>query len=371
MGYIRDLSNQFLLGCTLTNWIKLLWQNRDKPIYWKSLPKFIYITLVIILLTPVRLIEKLLFDMKVKRTRIDQDPVFVLGHWRSGTTYLVNMLSQDEQFAVTNAIHCFAPNMFLTCYKVLDWLLSRVLPKNRHMDNVPLDTVSSQEEEFAIANMSTLSNYHLCFFPRNHSRYQKYAYFKNMTDEEIKEWKEKYLFLIKKVTYQQKGKRLLLKSPTNTSRVKELLELFPNAKFIHICRNPYKVYVSTKRLYEKFFPVFELQKPIPEEEADEVQMDIYVNMYKKFFEEKHLIPEGNLVEVRYEDVVKDPLGSIEMIYKKLGLEGFEKAKPRIAEYIESQKGYKPNKYKLDPNVMQKVAKRYDFTFREWGYPKTL
>lgn len=75
MGYIRDLSIQFLLGCTLTNWIKLLWQNRDKPIYWKSLPKFIYITVVIILLTPVRLIEKLLFDIKVKNTRIEKDPV--------------------------------------------------------------------------------------------------------------------------------------------------------------------------------------------------------------------------------------------------------------------------------------------------------
>lgn len=259
MGYIRALSIQFLLGCTLSNWVKLLWQNRDKPIYWKSLPKFIYITVVIILLTPVRLIEKIVFDIKVKKTKIDLDPVFVLGHWRSGTTYLVNMLSQDEQFGVTNAIHCFCPNMFLSCYKALEWLLGRILPKNRHMDNVPLDTVSSQEEEFAIANMSTISNYHLCFFPRNHLKYQKYAYFKDMSDEEIKEWKEKYLFILKKVTYQLKGKRLLLKSPTNTSRVKHLLELFPNAKFIHIYRNPYKVYVSTKRLYEKFFPVFELQ----------------------------------------------------------------------------------------------------------------
>lgn len=369
MGYIRELSTQFLLGCTLTNWIKLLWQNRDKPIYWKSLPKFIYVTLVIILLTPVRLIEKLLFDIKVKKTKIDPDPVFVIGHWRSGTTYLVNMLSQDEQFGVTNAIHCFCPNMFLSCYKIFEWILKKVLPKNRHMDNVALDTVSSQEEEFAIANMSTLSNYHLCYFPRNHAKYQRYAYFGNMSEKEIREWKRKYLYILKKVSYQLKGKRLLLKSPTNTSRVKELLELFPNAKFIHIYRNPYKVYLSTKRLYEKFFPVFELQKPIPDDEADEVQMDIYENMYKKFFEEKHLIPEGNLVEVRYEDIVKDPIGNIERIYRDLGLEGFEKAKPRIEKYIESQKGYTPNKYKIDENVMQKISRRYDFTFKEWGYPK--
>lgn len=367
--YIRDLSIQFLLGCTLTNWIKLLWQNRDKPIYIKSLPKFLYITLVIILLTPVRLIEKLLFGIKVKKTKIDKDPIFVLGHWRSGTTFLVNMLSQDEQFGVTNAIHCFGPNMFLIGYNVMEKLLKKVLPKRRHMDSVVLDTVSSQEEEFAIANISTLSNYHLVAFPRNHLKYQKYAYFKNMTDAELSEWKQKYLYIIKKVTLQQKGKRLLLKSPTNTSRIKQLLELFPNARFIHICRNPYKVYVSTKKLYDNFFPVFELQKRIPDDESEETQFDIYENMYKKYFEERDLIPRNHLIEVRYEDVVKDPLGNIEKIYKTLEIEGFEKAKPAIERYIESLKGYKPNKHEMDPRLMKKISQRFDFAFKKWGYPK--
>jgi hypothetical protein len=368
-GYIRDLSIQFLLGCTLTNWVKLLWQNRDKPIYIKSLPKFLYITFVIILLTPVRLIEKLLFDIRVKKTKIDKDPIFILGHWRSGTTYLVNMLSQDEQFGVTNAIHCFSPNMFLVAYKVLEKVLKQILPKHRHMDSMPLDTVSSQEEEFAIANMSTLSNYHLVPFPMNRNKYKKYAYFRNMSEEEITEWKEKYLYLIKKVTFQQKGKRLLLKSPTNTGRIKQLLELFPNARFIHICRNPYKVYVSTKRLYDKFFPVFELQERIPEEESEETQFEIYENMYKKYFQERDLIPKGHLIEVRYEDVIKDPLGNIEKMYTQLGLDGFEKAKPAIERYIESVKNYKPNKYKIDPRLKRKISQRFDFTFKKFGYPK--
>jgi hypothetical protein len=369
MGYIRDLSIQFLMGCTLQTWIKLLWQNKDKPIYWRSLPKFLYITFVIILLTPIRLVERIFFNIRVKKTKLEKDPVFVLGHWRSGTTYLVNMLSHDEQFAVTNAIHCFCPNMFLSCYSILEFIMKKVLPKNRHMDNVVLDTISSQEEEFAMANMSTISTYHFCCFPRNQAKYQKYAYFHNVSTEELAEWKDKYLFILKKVTYQQKGKRLLLKSPTNTSRIKVLLELFPNAKFIHICRDPYKVYVSTKKLYDNFFPVFELQKPVSEEESEETQFEIYEKMYKKYFDEKDLIPEGNLIEVRYEDVVKDPIGNIEKIYRELGIDGFDKAKVSIEKYIESLKGYKPNKYKIDPKLRKKISQRYDFTFKKFGYPK--
>ena len=129
MGYIRDLSIQFLMGCTLQTWIKLLWQNKDKPIYWRSLPKFLYITFVIILLTPIRLVERIFFNIRVKKTKLEKDPVFVLGHWRSGTTYLVNMLSQDEQFAVTNAIHCFCPNMFLSCYSILEFIMKKFFLK--------------------------------------------------------------------------------------------------------------------------------------------------------------------------------------------------------------------------------------------------
>ena len=57
------------------------------------------------------------------------------------------------------------------------------------------------------------------------------------------------------------------------------------------------------------------------------------------------------------------------IYTHLGIEGFEKAKPAIKRYIESQKNYKPNKHEMDPRIIKKVSKRFDFTFKKWGYPK--
>ena len=76
-----------------------------------------------------------------------------------------------------------------------------------------------------------------------------------------------------------------------------------------------------------------------------------------------------MVEVRYEDVVKNPLKYVEKIYRELGLEGFEKAKPAIEKYIESQKNYKPNNHYLDPRLKEKISQRFDFTFKKWGYPK--
>ncbi len=365
--YIQDMSIQFLLGCTLRNWLKLIRQNSNKMIYWKSIPKFLYITFVIIIITPLRIMEKMLFDKRIKKTVIKQAPVFVLGHWRSGTTYLVNILSQDPQFGVTNAIHCFTPSIFLCCYDVLDWLLRKILPRKRPMDDVVLDTVSSQEEEFAIANMTTLSNYHFCLFPRNYSKYQKYASFDGLTEEELTEWKANYLYLLKKVTLQLKNKQLLLKSPTNTSRIKQLLEIFPDAKFINIYRNPYTVFLSTKRLYDKFFPLFALQKQVTSAEAEEVQFEIYEKMYEKYFLEKKYIPTGNLIEVKYEDMVKNPLESIKKIYEGLNLPKYEKAKSLFQSYIDSLEDYEPNEHHIDDLLKEKISKRFAFTIKGWGY----
>ena len=366
MSYFKNLSIQYMLGSSLSNWIRILWQNKFK-IYWKAIPKALYLTIVILLLTPFRLIEIIFFNRKIEKTVVKEAPVFILGHWRSGTTFLVNILSQDDSFAVTNAIHCFAPNIFLTLYKPLEFLISRILPKKRPMDEVVLDTVSSHEEEFAIANMSAYSNYHILMFPENRYKYMRYATFHDLSDIEVNKWKKVYNKFIKKVTIQNKNKRLLLKSPTNTSRIKELLELYPDAKFINICRDPYTVFFSTKKHYEKFFPIMELQKRINENDSEEFRFEIYEKMYRRYFEQIDLIPKGNFVNIKYEELVKDPIGNTKKIYETLNLGGFEKIEAGLNKYLDTIKDYKTNKHNYDKNTIEKISQRCEFTIKEWGY----
>src|SRR5687768_18104609 len=43
--------------------------------------------------------------------------------------------------------------------------------------------------------------------------------------------------------------RSILKSPPHTCRVPTLLRLFPDARFVHIVRDPYAVYPSTLHLW--------------------------------------------------------------------------------------------------------------------------
>ena len=48
-------------------------------------------------------------------------------------------------------------------------------------------------------------------------------------------------------------------------------------------------------------------------------IELYIKMFKKYFKEKEIVSVGNLVEVRYEDFVSNPLEEAERIYSALDL----------------------------------------------------
>ena len=117
------------------------------------------------------------------------------------------------------------------------------------------------------------------------------------------------IFLLKKRDVSMDGKRLLLKNPANTGRVKLILDMFPDAKFVHISRNPYDLYFSMSRFMRTVIPLYCLQTP-PFDEIEELILNLYAEIYNSYFIEKKLIPAGNLVEIKYEDFIENPIREI-------------------------------------------------------------
>jgi len=197
--------------------------------------------------------------------------------------------------------------------------------------------------------------------------YNRYVGMDDVHQNSIKEWEKAYLYLLKKLTFFWKGKRLILKNPSNTARIKLLLGIFPNAKFIHIYRNPYNVFFSMLKFMIKVLPRYCVQNPIKKEEMEEMIFDVYSRLYKKYFEEKALIPEKNLVEVRYENFIQQPLNELERIYGGLGLEGFEDNKKAFEDYIVTQSRIKTSKYNPDKEIKEKIYNNWKFAFDKLGY----
>ena len=353
-----------LFGISFKNWLNLLKSN--KGVDRKYFAKGAFITISSIVLTPIRVISKLKYTSKINKTEIKNPPVFIIGHWRSGTTYLHELLSQDPQFCYVSLWNTLLPNDFLIM-EPLKKFLSQFLPKQRPMDEIKVEIDGPYEEEAGIAVLNQWSFFHCLHFPRNaEEQYIKSIHFENLNDEEKTNWKNNYLKFMKAVTFANNKKRLLLKNPANTARIPMLLELFPNAVFIHIYRNPYKVYLSTIKMRNNVLDKLGLQNASKEEIQREV-IENYKRLMKSFFEQKSLIPKNNLIEIRYEELVKDPISNVKQIYSKLRLPGFETALPEMSKYLEKQKHYKTNVYNIDKEIIEHIYNNWSFTIDLWKY----
>jgi omega-hydroxy-beta-dihydromenaquinone-9 sulfotransferase len=361
-----DVSYEPLAGSTFTNLLKLLGQNRFK-VTPMGFPRAVYATTLSLILSPLNTIERVKFDKHIHKTNIDKPPIFILGHWRSGTTYIHNLFSQDPQFGFPTTIQVTVPSLFLGFEKLVRPIVESSLPEKRPQDDVDFAADFPQEEEYALGNLSPYSFYNGWLFPSNMGLYNNYVDFQNIPEKEINDFKKIFMYYARKITLYYKGKQLVFKNPSNTARVKLLLELFPNAKFIHIYRNPYHVYLSMKRNIEKEMTLQCLQKPPSWEIFETAMIDMYNRMHVKYFKEKELIPKENLIEVRYEDFLKTPLLFMEKFYSSFNINGFNVIRPTFEKYIESQKKIRIASYKIDDTLKRRIYAALKNTIDLWNY----
>lgn len=197
---ILDVKREILAGVNLSNFLRLILQNHFR-ISLPYIPRFLYSLSMGCIIGPFRLIEHLKFYKKIEETKIRYPPLFLLGHWRSGTTYLHNLLSQDKQFGFFSTYHAFLPGCFFVGENIFKPIVRASLPKKRPMDDVDMDVDLPQEEEYAVGGLSKYSYYHGWCFPQNMEYYNRFVCFKGVPDSSIEEWKKIYLFLLKKETF--------------------------------------------------------------------------------------------------------------------------------------------------------------------------
>ncbi|MFR9649654.1 MAG: sulfotransferase [Rikenellaceae bacterium] len=319
------------------------------------------------LLSATHPIERAIYRKRVEPKESTCDPLFVLGHWRSGTTFVHNLLSCDKRFGYTTTYQTVFPNAMLFGQSLFKGTMQKVMPDKRPVDGLELRPDLPQEEEFALSAMMPYSYYNFWMFPQSMMEYaDKYLLMNNLTTEQREQFDENFKKLVKLSLHNTGGERYLSKNPPHTGRVKELLEIFPNAKFIYLMRNPYTVFESTRSFFTGTIKPLQFQK-ISDEQLTENFVDIYARLYDKYQSDKELIPEGNLIEMKFEDFEVDPVAQMKRIYDTLSLEGFEEALPAIKEYVGEKRSHKKNKYKYAPETVEIVEKRWGKALSDWGY----
>ncbi len=305
------------------------------------------------------------FESQFKNVPI-QPPLFILGHWRNGTTHLHYLITQDQRFGFPNAYQVSFPHTFLSTEERETRFVSFFVPKRRPMDNVEMTITAPQEDEFAICAATFLSPIMAWVFPRQKQQLEKYLTFRDVNPAEVAEWRAAFETFLKKLQWHD-NRPLVLKSPPHTARIRLLLELFPNAKFVHIHREPFTVFQSTRRTYQIVAPWHSLQK-LDAPDLDDWLIRQYRVMYDAFFEDRPRIPAGHYCEVAFEDLERDPIGELHKIYQTLNLPDFSTFQPTLQKYVNSLAGYKKNTFpNIDPVLKNRLRREWHKCFDEWGY----
>jgi hypothetical protein len=312
-------------------------------------------------------LERLRFGRRIDTTKV-QAPLFVLGHYRSGTTHLHNLLALDPQFAAPTLFQALNPHTFLTNERFAAPLADRLIIRRRYQDEMALGAGVPSEDEFALCVMTGLSPYMAWCFPDDGAIYDRYLTFREATDGEVARWGNALTLFLKKLTLRH-GRPLVLKSPPHTARIRLLLALFPDARFVHIRRDPYVVFRSTRHLIRAVQPLYHLQDG-PIQDSDDHILSVYTEMYDAYFEERGVIPEGQLCEVSFEDLERAPVGVVRSIYESLGLPGFEDLRPGLEGYLSTIAGYRKNRHEELPEPLRRrIAQEWGRSFDEWGYER--
>jgi hypothetical protein len=341
----------FTLNCIPDTLLLFLWVPWNSVLYWIS-------------------------EAKCRRVaesvKLDNPPIFVIGHWRTGTTFLHDLFSLDPNLAYPTTFECFFPHHFLLTEGTLPKVMKVLLPKKRPQDDVPVGFDRPQEEEFGMMMLGEGTPYITHAWPRFGPADTDYLDFKGLSEKDKKKWADAYMWLYRRLYVKHGGKRLVMKTPANAARLKLLTKLFPDARYVYLARNPLDVFPSTVKLWRALYSTQGLHNP-PHLDSwlDDYVLDMFARLTEDYEEDRHLIPEGYLVELTYEDFVKDPVATMRDIYHRLDIAGFDQAEAPMRAFLGERKEHRVSRYELPEQLKRKVIDRVKPYIDRFGYREAV
>ncbi len=351
-------------GMPLVPWLRLLvrYRFRVSPRHWL---RALSTTLIAPLNSLLGCYTTAIYGWRLARTQVTA-PLFVVGHWRSGTTLLHELLALDPRHAWPDGYACFCPVHFRRTRYVLRALLAWAVPKQRPMDSMAFDLALPQEDEFALLFMGAPSPYESLAFP--------FASGRQMTrlDPALLDAREQARFdramrrFFASVMLGQEERRLVLKSPPHMGRLETLARLYPKLKVVHIVRDPRAVIPSMIKMMTILGPLMQLNGRLPEQPVTALFRN-YALLFERFQAGRAQLPPDALVEIRYEDLVADPIAVLRDLYARLDLGDFAPLEQALCQQVEAGRFRRASLPPLTAAQRQAIEAYGADTLRRYGY----
>lgn len=160
-------------------------------------------------------------------------------------------------------------------------------------------------------------------------------------------------------------------------RVRSVYERFPNGAYIYLIRHPYEALPSFLSMWHEKWKTHspELDHEHPESRA---LAEMAVAYLRYGLEAREYIAEDRFHLLRYDELVRDPRGSVEAIYAKYGWEMSDAFRAELAGATQRQRGHESaHEYSLEGFglnsewVYERLADVFDEVGFEHGLPPTI
>jgi len=309
--------------------------------------------------------EKKQYGKQLETQPTPDNPIVIIGHWRTGSTFLHQLMSMDPNLVTPSVFQVTAPDSFLISRKFYQPVMSAMLGKQRPMDSVKIGFDEPQEDEYALIKLALDSPLEQLIFPK------KNGYFLTNTTNfvpkkiNLQKWKLALSGFCKKLILQS-GKQVVLKNPFHSLRIKLLYLMFPNIRFVHIYRNPLNIIPSTMHMWDIVGRQNAL-KPAKFKPSVTETCQILDRFWTTIETDLKEIPPGQYAEIRFETLELDPLSTIKELYSHLSIEFSQEFETRIIQFLKEIKSYKKNTYQLSQDDTTLISKLLAPHIKRFGY----
>ena len=291
------------------------------------------------------------------------DPVFVIGLPRSGTTFLFNLLSLDVAHRSPLYWEIMSP-FPITKNEKEEYkrerkinrelkLAKTLIPKLRAMHTIRANTPEECEQ---IATMNVRSFVYMCMADvPEYIDYLKYCSF-----DSVFMWHKRFFQALE---LNGKPKRWLLKDPSHIGHLPEILKTYPNAKFIHIHRDPTDSVGSFCSLTKNVRSAF--SRKVNTNDIGKTVIDFWNHNLNKGMEDRRQLSSNQIIDINYHDFIQSPLNQIKNIYLQLGFDMTIETENNIESYLSQNQGntksdhqYSLDEFGLDKKIIKDQFRDY-------------
>lgn len=311
-------------------------------------------------------IQQAVWGRGIRAAGIEHDPIVILGHWRSGTTLLHELLARDPRLVAPSTIQCAVPSHFVLSEQFATERLGFLLPRRRPMDAMRMGFARPQEDELALCNLGFPSPWWTVAFPNDPVPDTDYETLDELSDDARGRWLAAWTGFLRTIQFEHPG-RLVLKNPLHTFRVPLIRGVFPAADFVHIVRDPHDLVPSCLHFWRRIAEDHGLQRPRATDLEDRV-FDSIRRMDARLAATWETIPERHRLRIRYEDLVADPLGVLHGLYDHFRWPGCAEAEPLWRAHLDAERDFRCNDLPLDDRLARRIAADLGDVLARHGYP---